>query len=270
MFFLASARSCCRWLGQRCSVRRPCLPEDATSILRAPWAARTGQRGEFGLGGTIEDAPPGRGRRSLRGQHRLDPFFDQIADALARQSRGRCLAPQRSGCRSILPLPHRHRPSTRSAPWSTSAPGACHSGSECSRRSRSSALSFTTYFFTAISFTVTNRLRRYVRQPSIRTSYALSMTWPTSSSAAPTWTATSAPSCRGRRSRHQRRARGKPRRNAIRQAASMSLEDRAGPRDDMDRPLPISDSLRESRPPAQHDNYSGRAKLSSCPSGSAM
>src|SRR5665213_3111686 len=48
------------------------------------------------------------------------------------------------------------------------------------RRSRSSALSFTTYFFTAISFTVTNRLRRYVTELSIRTSCPMSMTWPTS------------------------------------------------------------------------------------------
>jgi hypothetical protein len=47
------------------------------------------------------------------------------------------------------------------------------------RRSRSSALSFTTYLFTAISFATTNRLRRYVTEPSIRTSYQMSMTWPT-------------------------------------------------------------------------------------------
>src|SRR5208282_1527698 len=47
------------------------------------------------------------------------------------------------------------------------------------RRSRSFALSFTTYFFTAISFAATNQLRRYVAEPSIRTSYPMSMTWPT-------------------------------------------------------------------------------------------
>src|SRR5271169_1937798 len=48
------------------------------------------------------------------------------------------------------------------------------------RRSRSSVVSFTTYFFTAISFAATNRLRRYVTEPSIRTSYPMLMTWPTS------------------------------------------------------------------------------------------
>src|SRR5271166_674094 len=45
-----------------------------------------------------------------------------------------------------------------------------------SSRSRSSALSFTTYFFTAISLAATNRLRQYVTEPSIRTFYSLSTT----------------------------------------------------------------------------------------------
>ena len=39
---------------------------------------RTGQRSEFGLGGTIEDALPGLSGRALRGQHRLEPFFHQL------------------------------------------------------------------------------------------------------------------------------------------------------------------------------------------------
>ena len=58
--------------------------------------------------------------------------------------------------------------------------------------------------------------------------------------------------------------------NAIRQAVSMSLEERAGPRNDMDRPLAISDGLGETHPLARNHNYSGRAKLSSCASGSTM
>src|SRR5208283_1388503 len=49
-----------------------------------------------------------------------------------------------------------------------------------SSRSRSSALSFTTYFFTAISLAATNRLRQYVTEPSIRTFYSLSTTGGTS------------------------------------------------------------------------------------------
>ncbi len=56
----------------------------------------------------------------------------------------------------------------------------------------------------------------------------------TSSSARPTKIATSAPSCRGHRSRHQMRASGKPRRNAIRQAASRSVKRRACPKSDRD------------------------------------
>ena len=80
---------------------------------------------------SLASAAPSKMRRLAEAGDRFGvstastPFFDQLLDELARrQSRGRCLAPQRSGCRSILPLPHRHRPSTRSAPWSTSAPGA--------------------------------------------------------------------------------------------------------------------------------------------------
>src|SRR5213080_3129637 len=36
-FFSASARSCYRWPGRRCSVPQPGLPAGATSIARAPW-----------------------------------------------------------------------------------------------------------------------------------------------------------------------------------------------------------------------------------------
>jgi hypothetical protein len=43
-------------------------------------------------------------------------------------------------------------------------------------RSRSAALSFTTYFFAAISLAATNRLRQNVAVPSIRRFYSLSMT----------------------------------------------------------------------------------------------
>src|SRR5208337_2985119 len=53
-----------------------------------------------------------------------------------------------------------------------------------SSRSRSSALSFTTYFFTAISSAATNRLRHYVAEPSIRPFYSLSMTGGTSGTSA--------------------------------------------------------------------------------------
>jgi hypothetical protein len=42
--------------------------------------------------------------------------------------------------------------------------------------SRSAALSFTTYFFTAISLAATNQLRQNVAAPWIRRFYSLSMT----------------------------------------------------------------------------------------------
>ena len=135
---------------------------------------------------SLASAAPSKMRRLARpaiasGSAPPRPLLRSVADELARQSRGRCLAPQRSGCRSILPLPPpasafnkiRALVNFRAGClplWIRVTPDALGS----------SALSFTTYFFTAISFTVTNRLRRYVRQPSIRTSYALSMTWPTS------------------------------------------------------------------------------------------
>ena len=49
--------------------RPPCAP------LRR---LRTGQCGQFGLSGAIEDAWPGRGGRALWGQHGIEPFFDQL------------------------------------------------------------------------------------------------------------------------------------------------------------------------------------------------
>jgi len=42
--FLASARSCCRWLGQRSSVPRPALPAVATSTACNPSAVRNRPR----------------------------------------------------------------------------------------------------------------------------------------------------------------------------------------------------------------------------------
>ena len=55
----------------------------------------------------------------------------------------------------------------------------------------------------------------------------------TSKSAAPMWTATATPSCRGRVRRHQIRASGNPTRKAVRQAKSRSDASGARPRPDM-------------------------------------
>src|SRR5271167_2915897 len=59
-FFLASARSCCRWLGQRSSVPRPALPAVATSTACDPSAVWN------------------RPRQSASPRHGIEAFFHQL------------------------------------------------------------------------------------------------------------------------------------------------------------------------------------------------
>ena len=158
-FFSASARSCYRWPGRRCSVPQPGLPAGATSIARAPWVvlSRPGRsvwplwrRRKYGVWPTTASV-------CASGRHRT--LLQPVAAGFWRPSPGWCPGPMRSGCHSMLRPPPRRRPYRMRAFVSFCA--------EClplrikvSSRSRSSAVSFTTYFFTAISLAATNRLLR--------------------------------------------------------------------------------------------------------------
>ena len=77
-FFSASARSCYRWPGRRCSVPQPGLPAGATSIARAPWVvlSRPG-RAVWPLWRRRKYGPGRRGRVFAR-QDGIEPFFNQL------------------------------------------------------------------------------------------------------------------------------------------------------------------------------------------------
>src|SRR5215467_4135681 len=65
MFFLASARSCCRWRARQCAVRRPSPRAGAGSNGRNPPGPENAWTGGIGIVFTP--------------QHRLEPFLDQLA-----------------------------------------------------------------------------------------------------------------------------------------------------------------------------------------------
>jgi hypothetical protein len=131
---------------------------------RAPFRRlQTGQGAQFRLPGTIEDASPGGGGQVLGASTASDPSSTSCRRARAMVARlvfraeairlklqasptGEASAFNRmrafvSFCARCLPL------------WI-----------KFSNRSRSSALSFTTYFFTAISLATANRLQRSLRR----------------------------------------------------------------------------------------------------------
>ena len=124
-FFLASARSCCRWRVRRSAVRRLFPPADAASIC-APFGRRgAGQCDQFCFRGAVENARPGGARRVFAGQRRLQAFLHQELAGPARRCRCWCPAPRQSGCHSS-PRPHPRRPpSAGSAP--SAAWAACFS-----------------------------------------------------------------------------------------------------------------------------------------------
>ena len=79
MFFLASARSCCRWRARQCAVRRPSPRGDAGSTSKACRGRREGQRDQFCFRRAVENPPPGGVRVVFAGRHRLEPFLDELA-----------------------------------------------------------------------------------------------------------------------------------------------------------------------------------------------
>src|ERR1700677_1805667 len=78
MFFLACARWCCRWPARRCSTRRPCLPAFAASILRSLQAAVSRPMRSAWPRWRHRNPRSGGVRRSLRCEHTLDPFFNEL------------------------------------------------------------------------------------------------------------------------------------------------------------------------------------------------
>ena len=59
------------------------------------------------------------GGPSLWGQHGLEPFFDQLLTNSGDSPEASVQRRSESGCRSILPQPHLHRPSIRYGPESS-------------------------------------------------------------------------------------------------------------------------------------------------------
>ena len=69
LFFLASARSCCRWHARRCSTPRPDLLEQHAALHLCPalpGAGETGQRDQFRLRRAVENPHTGHQHRHYR------------------------------------------------------------------------------------------------------------------------------------------------------------------------------------------------------------
>ncbi len=176
VFFLASARSCCRWPAQRCSAPRRSLPEAVASISRVP------------LGAPNRPGQPA----SPRLLHQRCVFWRRLANACRSAQHRRPLPPaagapeqlcrrwspglRQFGCHSRLRRRPTHPPSAECALSSCCRAGCLPLVISAVSRPRSSSLSFTTYFFTAISLAATNRLRWSYAERSSQTSTAKSRT----------------------------------------------------------------------------------------------
>src|SRR5215472_9591438 len=79
MFFLASARSCCRWRSRQCAVRRPSPRAGAGSNGRNPPGRRECQCDQLCFRRAVENAWTGGIGIVFTPQHRLEPFLDQLA-----------------------------------------------------------------------------------------------------------------------------------------------------------------------------------------------
>src|ERR1700726_3290730 len=79
MFFLASARSCCRWRARQCAVRRPSPRADAGSIWQSLPGPERGSARSVLLLPRRRKSAAGRSLSCICGQHRLEPFLDQLA-----------------------------------------------------------------------------------------------------------------------------------------------------------------------------------------------
>ena len=77
--FLAPARSCCRWRDRQCAVRPPSPRADAGSIWQSLPGPERGSARSVLLPPRRRNPPPGGVRLVFAGEHRLEPFLDQLA-----------------------------------------------------------------------------------------------------------------------------------------------------------------------------------------------
>src|SRR5271165_1653092 len=135
---------------------------------------RAGQGDQFRLRRPVENPRPGGVRIVFAGQRRRDPFFDQstpgaadIVDAGVQRRRDRAVAP------TFARLGHVRLQKDARLRQRLCRMLARAIASSCSR---SSALSFTTYFLTEISLPATNHLHRRIAATEIQKNSTDAMT----------------------------------------------------------------------------------------------
>jgi hypothetical protein len=174
--FLASARSCSRWLWRQCSGPRPWSSKRLNVHRARPFGGS-----ERVSAISLAFAAPSKMR-----------FLAELGECLRVSTASK---PSSTSCWRVRAIVAR-LVSSAFAIWLSLHPAPASPASafnkmralvslcagylplrsDVSSRSRSATLSVTTYFFTAIFVAVTNRLRRYVTEPSIRTIHSLSLT----------------------------------------------------------------------------------------------
>src|SRR5262249_48501233 len=175
MFFLASARSCCR-AGALDNVQFDYLfLEQAQTPAGEPLRGRReGERDQFCFCCAVKNPRPRGIGIVFAPQHRLEPLLDQLApgpldsgDAGVQRRGNPAVAPAFPALRYVC---LRMRAFVSS--WAERLPLRINSSSWA----RSSALNRTTYFLTAISFPITNHLHRCLAATEIQELPSFSMT----------------------------------------------------------------------------------------------
>ena len=168
MFFLASARSCCRWRARQCAVRQPSPRADAGSIWQSPSGT-----GESVSAISFASAAPSKIRRRAELDCICGPTpprtLPRPAGAWCRLDSGDA-GVQRRGDPAVAPAFARIRyvRFQQDARLRQQLGGKLAFSNQLSSRSRSSASSLTTYFLTAISFPATNHLHRCLAATEIK------------------------------------------------------------------------------------------------------
>src|SRR5271157_1618515 len=167
--FLASFRSCCRWPSRQCSVRRPSPRAGANSNGRTP------------------RAPASRSWRSISPPPPFGLYLRVSAAAIPSSTSRRRVRPillmlvsnAAEIARSLQPSPVSDTSAfSRMRAFVSDCAGCLPAQIIASSCSRSSALSFTTYFLTEISLPATNHLHRRIAATEIQKNTTDSMTLP--------------------------------------------------------------------------------------------
>jgi hypothetical protein len=118
MFFLGSARWCCRWRGQRCGAQRLSARAGAGSTWRSRRGRPACQRDQFRFRGAVKNTRPGGARVvfSAKDLRTASSLPRPVAAGCEGYWRGWYPAPRRSDYRSSPRLPPTRRTSTGCAP----------------------------------------------------------------------------------------------------------------------------------------------------------